>query len=289
MTELRQKMLADLQLRGLSAETQRAYLTAIRFLAEHYGKPPDRITETELRDYLLYLKNEKGVSNNTVSVHLCGIKFFYRHTLKRDWPTLELVRARPEMRLPVVLSISEVGQIIACVRLPRFRVCLSTIYSCGLRVSEGIRLRVEDIDSERMKLCVRQGKRQKDRQVPLPGRTLELLREYWRSHRHPEWVFPLAYKNGRVPPKAKTCMNSSGISTAFRQARQASGVKKPATIHTLRHSFATHLLEAGVSLRVIQAYLGHSSPRTTAIYTHLTKTIEEPAVVALNQLAAQLP
>jgi site-specific recombinase XerD len=289
MTELRQRMIADLQLRGLSAHTQRAYLTAIRFLAEHYGKPPDRITESELRDYLLYLKNEKGVSRNTVKVHLCGIKFFYRHTLKRDWSTLELVRAQAEKRLPVVLTVEEVRQIIGCVRQPRFRVCLSTIYACGLRIGEGVRIRVGDIDSDRMKLCVRQGKRRKDRQIPLPERTLAMLRGYWCRHQHPEWIFPVTEKNGPVLPTAKTHMGTWGVSNVFKIARQESGVKKPATTHSLRHSFATHLLEAGVPLRVIQSYLGHSSPQTTAIYTHLTRTVEEPAVVAINQLAAQLP
>jgi len=282
-------MLEDLQLRGMSAETQKAYMGAVKLLAEHYNKSPDKITEAELRAYLLYLKNEKRVSNSTFTVYLCGIKFFYEHTLKRELPTLEVARGRKDKKLPVVLSKAEVRRIIGCVRRQRYRVCLSTIYACGLRAGEGVSLQVQDIDSERMRLCVRQGKGRKDRHVPLPERTLSMLRTYWQTHRHPIWLFPISYKTGPVLPTARRCMSTAGVSKVFRMARQESGVKKPATPHTLRHSFATHLLEAGVSLRVIQAYLGHSSPQTTAIYTHLTRKVEGPAIEAINELVAQLP
>jgi site-specific recombinase XerD len=281
-------MLEDLQLRGLSAETQRMYLGAVKLLAEHYNKCPDQITEAELRGYLLYLRNEKGVANSTFTVYLCGIKFFYEYTLKQEWPTLDLARGGREKKLPVVLSIAEVKRIIGCVRRQGYRVCLSTIYACGLRVSEGVSLRVQDIDSERMVLSVRQGKGRQDRSVPLPERTLTMLRAYWRTHGHPVWLFPVAYRKGPVLPTAKRCMATRGISKAFQIARGESGVKKPATIHTLRHSYATHLLEAGVPLRVIQAYLGHASPETTAIYTHLTEKVEAPAIEAINRMVAQL-
>lgn len=289
MTKLRQRMLEDLQLRGLSTETQRMYLGAVKLLAEHYNKCPDQITEAELRGYLLYLRNEKRVSNSTFTVYLCGIKFLYEHTLRRKWPTLELARGGREKKLPVVLSIAEVRRILGCVRRPRYRVCLSTIYACGLRVSEGVSLRVEDLDSARMRLCVRRGKGRQDRHVPLPERTLTTLRTYWRTHAHPVWLFPIAYRKEPVLPTAQRCMATRGISKAFQIARGESGIKKPATIHTLRHSYATHLLEAGVSLRVIQAYLGHASPQTTAIYTHLTEKVEGPAIEAINGMAAQLP
>jgi len=282
-------MLEDLQLRGLSAATQRMYLGAVKLLAEHYNKCPDQLTEAELREYLLYLRNEKRVSTSTFTVYLCGIKFLYEHTLKQEWPTLGLARGGREKKLPVVLSIAEVKRIMGCVRRPRQRVCLSTIYACGLRVSEGVSLRVADIDSERMVLCVRQGKGRKDRYVPLPERPLNMLRAYWRTHAHPVWLFPIAYRQGPVLPTAKRCMTPRGISKAFQIARDESGVKKPATIHTLRHSYATHLLEAGVPLRVIQAYLGHASPETTAIYTHLTEKVEAPAIRAIHELVAQLP
>jgi site-specific recombinase XerD len=282
-------MLEDLQLRGMSAETQKAYMGAVKLLAEHYNKSPDQITEAELRAYLLYLRNEKGVSNSTFTVYLCGIKFLYEHTLKRELPTLEVARGVKEKKLPVVLSKAEVRQIIGCVRRQRYRVCLSTIYACGLRVGEGVSLQVQDIDSERMRLCVRQGKGRKDRHVPLPERTLDMLRTYWRTHRHPAWLFPIAYRKGPVLPTAKRCMSTAGVSKVFRMARQESGIKKPATPHTLRHSYATHLLEAGVPLRVIQVYLGHASIETTAIYLHLTKKVEDPAIETINGIVVQLP
>ena len=188
-----------------------------------------------------------------------------------------------------MLSKAEVKRILGCVRRQRHRVCLSTIYACGLRLGEGISLRVEDIDSERMVLSVRQGKGRKDRSVPLPERILSMLREYWCTHKHPVWLFPIAYRRGPVLPTAKRCMAPRGISKAFQKARGESGIKKPATIHTLRHSYATHLLEAGVPLRVIQAYLGHASIQTTAIYLHLTKKVEDPAIETINEMVAQLP
>ena len=288
MTKLREKMLEDLRLRGLSEATQKAYLGAVKGLAEYYQKSPDLITEAEIRRYLLYLQTEKQVANKTFIVYLCGIKFFCEYTLGREWLIFEIARGKREQKLPVVLSVAEVQQLLACVHRPRYRACLSTIYACGLRVSEGVRLRVEDIDSQRMLLWVRQGKGGKDRSVPLPERILELLRGYWSQHQHPRWIFPTAPARKRPLPSAPTHITPQSVGDVFRAVLQESGIKKAATVHTLRHSYATHLLEAGVSLRVIQAYLGHASIKTTAIYTHLTKSAEAPAVKAINRLAAQL-
>jgi site-specific recombinase XerD len=284
-------MIADMQLRGLSETTQRAYVRAVRQLAEHYGKSPARISEEELRQYLLYLRNVKQVSASTFTVALYGIKFLYRHTLKRPWPTLELVRAPHKKRLPVVLSTAEVRQILQCIRRPHYRACLSTIYSCGLRVQEAVHLQVRDIDSDRMVIHVRYGKRDKDRYVPLPQRTLDMLRRYWCTHRHAHWLFPARTGGaaGDVIPEATKPMSTRGMRRAFHAALQECGIQKPATIHTLRHSYATHLLEAGVHLRLIQAYLGHSSPNTTAMYTHLTPKAESIAAEAINQVMEHLP
>ena len=203
MTPLRQRMVEDMQLRGLSEKTQEAYVRAVRQLAEHYGKSPAQISEEELRQYFLYLKNDKQVSPSTFTVALCGIKFLFQHTLRREWPTLDLVRPHKEKKLPVVLSVGEVRSILGRIRLPRYRVCLSTIYTCGLRLREGIHLQVRDIDSDRMVVHVRHGKRGKDRYVPLPDCTLEMLRRYWSTHRHPEWLFPASTPLG-VPPSTAT-------------------------------------------------------------------------------------
>ena len=289
MTPLRQRMVEDMQLRGLSEKTQEAYVRAVRQLAEHYGKSPEHMGEGDLRRYFLYLQNDKQVSPSTFTLALCGIKFFYEHTLKREWAVLDLVRPRREKKLPVVLSVAQVHRILGCLRRPRYRVCLSTIYSCGLRLQEGVDLQVDAIDSDRMAVHVRHGKGAKDRYLPLPERTLEMLRQYWRTHRHAVWLFPAPIRMELPPSAAIKPMSVSGVQRAFKAALQESGVQKPATVHTLRHSYATHLLEAGVNLRVIQAYLGHSSPKTTAIYTHLTRKAEDLAAEAINRVMADLP
>jgi integrase/recombinase XerD len=277
MTALRQRYIEDLQLRGLSPRTQDSYVRVVRKLAEHYGKSPDVLTEEELRQYLLYLKNEKHAARNTCTLALCSLKFFYQQTLKRDWPVLDFVRPARDRKLPVVFSVEEVQQILSCVHKVRYRVCLSTIYACGLRLLEGVQLPVADVDGARMVIHVRHGKGGQDRYVPLPRRTLELLREYWSSHRDPMWMFP-----GMTPGGGPMC--ATGVQRAFKAALAESGVHKPASVHTLRHSWATHLLEAGVNLRLIQIYLGHRSPTTTALYTHLTRKSEDLASEAINRL-----
>jgi integrase/recombinase XerD len=288
MTPLRQRMIEDLQLRGLSARTQEMYVRAVRQLAEHYHKSPDCITEEELRDYFLYLKNVKHYSRSASTIALCGIKFFFDHTLNRDWTTLSFVRAPREKKLPVILSLEEVRRLLACVRLPRYRVCLSTIYACGLRLQEGTHLQVRDIDSARMLVHVRHGKGGKDRYVPLPQRTLERLRQYWVTHRHPILIFPAPGRGGISLSTASAPMPRSSVQGAFREALKDSGIHKQASVHTLRHSWATHLLEAGVNLRLIQAYLGHNSPTTTSVYTHLTARAEHLGVEAINRLMGAL-
>ncbi len=288
MTPLRQRMLEDLQLRGLAAKTQEAYLRAVQQLAGHYHKSPDLITEEELRLYFLYLKNDKQVSRSGFTIALCGLKFFYERTLRREWSILDLPRRPREKTLPVVLSTAEVRQILACLQQLRYRVCLTTIYSCGLRLLEGVRLQVSDIDSGRRMLHIRHGKGDKDRYVPLPEGTLKLLRQYWSTHRHPVWLFPAPTRAGVPQSSATQPMDESGVQRAFKAALHDSGVQKNASVHTLRHSYATHLLEAGVNLRLIQAYLGHSSPKTTALYTHLTREADALATDAINRVMQPL-
>ncbi len=288
MTELRKRMIECLQLRGLSERTQEAYTRAVRQLSEHYHKSPDQITEEELRQYFLFIKNVKQYARGSSTIAICGIKFFYERTLNRQWTTLGLVRAAPEKKLPVILSIEEVRQILGCLRLPGYRVCLSTIYSCGLRLQEGTHLQVADIDSARRMLHVRHGKGAKDRYVPLPERTLQLLRQYWATHRNPVLLFP-SPGHGEVPLATATePLHKSSVQDAFRAALKASGNNKRASVHTLRHSWATHLLEAGVNLRLIQEWLGHSSPATTSVYTHLTVKAEQLGAAAINQLMSDL-
>ena len=239
MTPLQQRMLEDLQLRGLSERTQEAYIRAVRQLAEHYHTSPARITEEELRQYFLYLKNVKHYSRSASTIALCGIKFFYAHTLKRQWSTLAFVRAPREKKLPVVLSVEEVRIILAHLKLLHYRVCLTTLYTCGLRLQEGTHLQVRDIDSARMLVHVHHGKGAKDRYVPLPQRTLEVLRQYWKTHRNPTWLFPAPGRGGIGMSTASEPMPRSSVQDAFRAALKQSGIKKHASVHTLRHS-STH-------------------------------------------------
>ncbi len=280
MTALRQKMIEDMQLRGLAERTQQSYVAAVKGLAQYYGKSPALLNEGELRQYLLYLKNEKKAAASTCMQALCALKFLYQHSLGRRWPILDFVKPERERKLPVVLSRAEVKQVLGCLRKAHYQVCLSTIYSCGLRLKEGVSLQVRDIDSGRMVVRVRQGKGRKDREMPLPERTLEQLRGYWRKHRHPVWLFP-----GRGWGEG----GPSGVQKAFRAAWRESGLNKAASVHTLRHSYATHLLEAGVNLGLIQEYLGHNSLTSTLIYIHLTPQIHQDVTGAINQLMAGLP
>ena len=288
MTELRKRMIECLQLRGLSERTQESYVRAVRQLAAHYHKSPALITEEELRQYFLHLLNVKHYSRNTMTIAICGIRFCYQQTLNRKWNIFSIVRPAPEKKLPVILSREEVRQILARIRLPRYQVCLSTIYSCGLRLQEGTNLRVADIDSGRMMLHVRHGKGAKDRYVPLPERTLALLRQYWKTHRHPVLLFPAEGRNHIKLSLATGPMSKHSVQDAFHAALKQSGNNKRASVHTLRHSWATHLLEAGVNLRLIQEWLGHSSPATTSVYTHLTVKAEQLGADAINQLMSDL-
>jgi len=278
MTKLRERMLEDMQLKGFSERTQECYMRSVRQLAQHYNKPPDQISEEELRKYFLHIKNVKKWKRATVTIALCGIKFFYTQTLERQWTLFDLVRPQREKRLPVILTRNEIQRILKCVRFPIYRVCLLTIYSCGLRLTETATLKVSDIDSQRMVIHIEQGKGGKDRYVPLPKRTLIELRNWYKTHRNPNWIFPAAGRPGKHDEFAWAIRPTpiTNVQNAFRAALRKSGINKRASVRTLRHSYATHLVELGVNLRLIQEYLGHMSPKTTAIYTHLTD-------VAINQ------
>jgi len=201
---------------------------------------------------------------------------------------VELARANPQFKLPVILSANEVRRLLALVPALDHRVCLTTIYSCGLRLGEGVRLQVRDIDSERMFLHIRAGKGNQDRYVPLPKRTLLLLREQWKAHRHPTLLFPAKGHSGLGARTATEPMCRSTLQRAFRLALKASGIKKEAHVHTLRHSYATHLLEQGENLRQIQVNLGHKSPIATVVYTHLTSLCQTQHQKRLDEFMGNL-
>jgi len=279
MTELRRRMKADLQLAGYSPRTVASYIDTVRVLANYYHRSPDRITEDEIRQFFLYMINERKSSASSITVYLCGIKFFYETTLKRTWQIFDLIKPLRTKRLPVVLSPEEVRIILKEIINPVYRMALTIIYACGLRISEAVRLTTSDIDGKRKLLRVRNGKGGKDRYVHLPDRPLELLRNYYAQYVAGS-VFLFPHKKSHV--KADT------LERAFKEALRQSGVTKPATPHTLRHSYATHLLENGEDIRTIKDLLGHTSIKTTDIYTHVTGKIATRLHVNLNGMMASL-
>jgi integrase/recombinase XerD len=290
VTPLRQQMIEDMQLHGLSASTQGLYVQAVQALAKHYGRSPDKLKDADLRAYFLFLTNTKKLSRSSVTIALCALKFLYERTLKRrGFATLELVRPRRESKLPVVLSRGEVRGVLGAIRIAVYRVCLTTIYTCGLRLTEGCNLRVDQVDGDRMALHIT-GKGSRDRYVPLPKATLELLREHWLTHRSPKWLFLAPTRPGLIHCLADggRQVHRSTLRSALLTAVKTSGINKKAHVHTLRHSYATHLLEAGVNLRLIQSYLGHKNPNTTALYTHLTQEVNRSVRDPIDHLASEL-
>jgi integrase/recombinase XerD len=279
MTELRRKMKEDLQLAGYSPRTQKSYIDTVRVLANYYHRSPDQITEDEIRRFFLYMINERKSSASSITVYLCGIKFFYETTLKRTWQIFDLIKPLRTKKLPVVLSLEEVHLVLKEIENPIYRMALTIIYACGLRISEAMRLTVSDIDGKRHLLRVRNGKGGKDRYIHLPDRPLELLRNYYTQY---------GSRSGYLFPCKKSHVKADALERAFKEALRQSGITKAATPHTLRHSYATHLLENGEDIRTIKDLLGHSSIKTTDIYTHVTGKIATRLHVNLNEMMANL-
>jgi len=219
---------------------------------------------------------------------LCGIKFLFEKTMKRKMPVFNLIRQPKENKLPVVLTREEVHLILSNVKVLRHRACLTLIYSCGLRLKEATTLKVNQIDSQRMVIHIQGAKGFKDRYVPLPQASLDLLRKHYKTHHNPVWVFPAPGRGGIYEPTSKNTLPDSSIQTVFRKSMREVGIKKEAHIHTLRHSYATHLLEDGIDIRIISQYLGHTSLETTLIYTHLTPLIKKGVYDKINYLMKDL-
>ena len=287
MTALRLRMHQDLQLAGLSDRTQRSYLRAVRQLAAHFSTAPDQLPESRVREYILYLKNDKQFATGSLKIAVSGIKFFYTHTEPRDWETFKKLRIPRAKTLPDVLSIAEVRRLIDAAHRLWLKTYLWTVYSLGLRLQEALNLQVGDIDSSRMLVHIHRGKGAKDRFVPLPARTLTMLRQFWATHRNQVWLFPATNRGSRQGATPTGPMSRDSVQAGMRSLVKHLGFRKRISIHTLRHSYATHLLEAGVSLRLIQQYLGHSSLQTTMIYLHLTSLGQEQARAAIEKLMSE--
>ena len=265
MTELRQKMIRAMDLKDLSKHTQRTYLAAVTGLAQHYRQSPDKLTQEMVEDYLLYLKNVKGNAPNTRGTVLTGLRFFYGHLVEKKI-TIDHSACRKVRKLPTVLVQEDIWKIISALENLKHRLILMTTYSAGLRASEVRALKPEHIDSQRMLIKVEYGKGSKDRYSLLSKTLLAELRNYYRQHRPKTYLFPSSFKKSTI----KT-LSYEAVRCIYEKARKKAGVKKGPGIHTLRHSFATHLLEAGYDIRKIQVLMGHSKLSTTMIYLHVSR------------------
>jgi site-specific recombinase XerD len=281
-------MIEDMKLNGLSERTQETYSYRVQKLLEYYNKPPEELTNEEIRSYFLYLNNEKKYSRKTITIALCGIKYFYEKTLNKSFDVFNIIRPPRGNKLPVVLSREEVTKVLTNIRVLRHRACLTLIYSCGLRLKEGIGLKVNQIDSRRMLIHIKDAKAGRERYVPLPESTLKILRAHYRIHRNPNLVFPAPGRGGQLEPTSTKTLPDSSIQTVFKKSLKETGINKDASVHTLRHSYATHLLEDGTDIRIIQEYLGHKSIKTTMIYTHLTPLLKDGISKRINNLMKNL-
>jgi site-specific recombinase XerD len=258
-------MIEELRLGNYSRHTEKAYLSAVEKFANYFGKSPTKLGPEEVREYCVYLIEDRRVAWSTYNISLCALRFLYHRTLKQDRVLAAVPCPKGEQFLPVVLSGEEVKQFFAAARTLKQRTLFMCAYACGLRVSELASLRIADIDSQRMAIHVRLGKGKKDRYIPLSTNLLSLLREYWREYRPETWLF-----SGR--PKQNP-ISDAAIAGHCREVRARANLGKHVTVHSLRHSYATHLMEAGADLRTIQVLLGHRNIRTTAKYTHVSRKL----------------
>jgi integrase/recombinase XerD len=263
MTQLRQRMLEELQRRNYATGTIRLYLQHVAAFAQHFHRSPDQLGAEDIRRYQLFLIQEKKLAWSSYNQIVCALRFFYAKTLKHAFLLQDIPFPRREQRLPLILSKEEVARILSAPLHLKSRALLMTIYATGLRRSEVARLRVSDIDSARMTITVYQGKGKKDRVVMLSPVLLETLRQYWRQAKPKQWLFP-----GETPDQP---ISGNDIFAVFHNAVRRAGITKQVSPHSLRHSFATHLLESGTDLRTIQILLGHRSLKTTARYLHVSQ------------------
>jgi integrase/recombinase XerD len=281
MGALRAKMEQDLLIRGLSPLTQDAYLRAVVGLTKYYGRAPDTLSEHEVQAYLAALVKERKLAWSTLNVTVHGLRFFYEVTLGRPRTRFSIPTAKIPATQPEILSRQEVARLMQAVANRKHRALLMTTYAAGLRVSEVVKLKVSDLDSERMAIRVAEGKGRKDRYTLLSKRLLEELRSYWRVYRPPVWLFP--GRGGQHP------LGRSTAHHIYQVAKDRAGIRKGGGIHSLRHAFATHLLEAGIDLPTIQSLLGHNSIRTTSRYLHIVHGGGAQRQAALDLLAFELP
>jgi integrase/recombinase XerD len=282
MTELRKRMLEDMQLRNYSPESQRSYIDAVARFARYFNKSPEKLGAEEIRSYQLYLLKEKKIGWSTLGLNFCALKFLYTKTLGQPWVVEKAANPKVPKPLPLVLSREEVVRVLDLTANLKHRAFLATLYSTGARAAEARLLRVEDIDSQRMLVFIRHGKGGQQRYVMLSTQLLEILRAYWRWRKPQEWLFPSARFADRP-------LDFSSIRKMCKEAGQRAGLGKCLHPHTLRHCYATHLLEDGVNLRRIQVLLGHASIKTTAKYLLVSQQTVQETVSPLDRLTLHRP
>jgi integrase/recombinase XerD len=270
---------------GKRQRTAETYSREVRILAKWLDKPLTAATEEDIRRFVLYRRGECGLSGSSMRLLCVGLRFFFRHVLGREWPVLDLMDAKRDQKLPTVLTRQEVWRLLQFTEEPHNRAYFQTVYTCGLRLSEGLRLTIHDIDGKRLRIHVRNGKGGKDRFVPLPRATYELLRRYWATHRNPLLIFPALGRDMKQGPTAEVHMDIASVQGALKRALKRAGITRPdVRMHTLRHAYATHLLEAGVNVHFIQRCLGHVKLETTLLYFHLTSAAEGDTYAVVNRL-----
>jgi integrase/recombinase XerD len=282
--ELWKRYVSDLKLKSYQKKTVQSYLRAVRQLQNFTNKALEEISEEDVREYWLYCKEDLGWGAATLRISYSGIKLFYSLTLKRDWEVLRAVKFERDQTLPTVLNLDEIRSLLGAVSTLGNRAFFTLMYSCGLRLGETIRLQVSDVDGKRKFVHVRRGKGAKDRLVPLAESALALLRDYYRTHRNPAWLFPALGKTGKGARGAERPISETTVHGALRRAVRLAGIRKPVVAHTLRHSYATHMIEAGVPVRHVQECLGHESLASTMIYLHITSHGKEDSRRRMEQL-----
>jgi len=278
----RERMQSDMRLRDLRPRTIEGYLLAIRLFIERVGKEPEKLKEEDVRTYVLHLRDDRHQAPSSINIAICALRFFFNFTLQRDFEVFNLLRVHRTRSLPVVLSRGEVCALLSVIRHPVRRMLLTTIYALGLRIGEGLHLERSHIDGARGIVWIRDGKGGKDRRVPLPKPILLRLRRYWKEER-PESTIPLLFVSAEGKP-----IHETTIQKTFNAAQEEAKIPRRATVHTLRHSYATHLVENGISLRTIQDILGHKSMKTTEVYMHVTLPGTEHLQEVLDRLMADL-
>jgi integrase/recombinase XerD len=289
MSGISKRMDEAMKLHGYSDRTRETYTWAITKMAEHFGGGISELEEEQVRKYLLYCQEERKYSSATMRILYSGVKFLYGMVLGKEWDLLPLLRVKRDHRLPSVLTMEEVKKVLSLAGPSHNYAFLFTVYSLGVRLTEGLNLQVGDVDRHRMIVHVRHGKGAKDRYIPLPQKTLAVLEKHWRTHRNPILLFPAIGRFGNKPIESSTPLSAQTVQEGMRRAVHAAGITKShISVHTLRHSYATHLLEAGASLRSIQHNMGHASLETTLLYLHMTSKGHDDCREKINRIMEEV-